>query len=150
MKKIFIIISLLFLHSYICVAQTQSNDKPGTAEDVTKAYMTKELNLTPEESKEFWPIYSDYFNEIRQAKANYGNDEVAFEEKRLQIRKKYQGQFRSVLNSDRRVNDVFVSEKRLRDLFKKEWQDRQRRKQLGGKPRAGGQKAGNSKNRKAN
>ena len=130
MKKIFFIISLLFIHGYICVAQTQSNDQSGKAEDVTKAYMTKELNLTPEESEKFWPIYKDYFNEIKQAKSVYGNDEVAFEEKKVQIRKKYQGQFRSILNSDKRVNKVFVSEKNLRDLFKKEWQDRQRRKKL--------------------
>lgn len=146
MKFFTIIISLLFIHSYICVAQTQSNDKSNKAEDVTVAYMEKELDLTPDESKKFWPLYNDYFSEIKQAKIKYGNDEVAFEEKRLQIRKKYQGQFRTVLNSDKRVNKVFVSEKNLRDLFKKEWQDRQRRKRLqgiqtkppkqtGGKPR---------------
>ncbi|CAN5796567.1 hypothetical protein BH10BAC2_BH10BAC2_30360 [soil metagenome] len=132
MKKKFIIISLLFIHSYICVAQTQTNDKTNKAEDVTVAYMKKELSLTPDESKKFWPVYNDYFTELKQAKGAYGNDEVAFEEKKVQIRKKYQGQFRSILGSDKRVNKVFVSEKNLRDLFKKEWQDRQRRKQLPG------------------
>ena len=146
MKKIFSIISLLFIHNYICVAQTQSNDNSNKAEDVTIAYMTKELNLTPEESKKFFPVYNNYFNEIRQAKNSFGNDEVTFEEKKLQIRKKYQGQFRSVLNSDKRVNKVFVSEKNLRDLFRKEWQDRQRRKKFpGAKPSRGG-----LKQRKAN
>ena len=145
MKKVFIIVSLLFLHNYICVAQTQSNENLNKAEDVTVAYMTKELNLTPDESKKFWPVYNNYFNEIKQAKGAYGNDEVAFEEKKLQIRKKYQGQFRNVLNSDKRVNKVFVSEKNLRDLFKKEWQDRQRRKKLPGiqqrPPKNGGVKS---------
>lgn len=130
MKKNFIIISLLFIHSYICVAQTQSNDKTNKAEDVTVAYMKKELSLTPDESKKFWPVYNDYFTELKQAKGTYGNDEVAFEEKKVEIRKKYQGQFRSILGSDKRVNKVFVSEKNLRDLFKKEWQDRQRRKKF--------------------
>lgn len=147
MKKIYIIISLLFLHGYICVAQTQSNDNSNSkAEDITKAYMTKELNLTPEESEKFWPAYKDYFNEIKQAKSQYGNDEVAFEERKVQIRKKYQGRFKTILNSDNRVNKVFVSEKNLRDLFKKEWQDRQRRRKLIGQP----QKApkGNIKNPK--
>lgn len=132
MKKILTIISLLFFHNYICVAQTQSNDNANKAEDVTVAYMTKELNLTPDESKKFWPVYNNYFKEIRDAKSHFGNDEVAFEERKVQIRKKYQGQFRSVLNSDKRVNKVFVSEKNLRDLFRKEWQDRQRRKKFPG------------------
>jgi len=150
MKKILIIISLLFLHNYICVAQTQSGDNSNKAEDVTVAYMTKELNLTPEESKKFWPVYNNYFNELKQAKSAYGNDEVAFEEKRLQIRKKYQGQFRSVLNSDKRVNNVFVSEKKLRDLFKKEWQDRQRRKKLPGIQQKPPRPGGGIKSRKVN
>lgn len=132
MKKNFIIISLLFIHSYICVAQTQSSDKTNKAEDVTVAYMKKELSLTPDESKKFWPVYNGYFAELKQAKGAYGNDEVAFEEKKVEIRKKYQSQFRSILGSDKRVNKVFVSEKNLRDLFKKEWQDRQRRRQLPG------------------
>jgi len=143
MRKFIIIISLLFIHSYICVAQTQSEDKPNKAEEVTIAYMDKELGLTPQESKKFWPVYNEYFNEIKQAKSTYGNDEVAFEEKKVQIRKKYQGRFRSVLGSNNRVNKVFVSEKNLRDLFKKEWQDRQRRKRLPGpvqKPPKGGGK----------
>jgi len=150
MKKVYIIILLLFLHNYICVAQTQSNDNSNKAEDITKAYMTKELNLTPEESEKFWPVYKDYFNELKQAKSVYGNDEVAFEEKKVQIRKKYQGQFRSVLNSDNRVNKVFVSEKNLRDLFKKELQDRQRRRKLIGAQPQKSPKTGGKPTRKVN
>jgi len=132
MKKFSIIISFLLLHNYICVAQSQSNDNSTKAEDVKVAYMNKELNLTPEEAKKFWPVYNTYFNEIKQAKISSGNDEVAFEEKVVQIRKKYKESFRAVLHSDNRVNKVFVSEKRLRDLVKKELQDRQRRKRLPG------------------
>ena len=134
MKKIYIIISLLFLHSYICVAQTQSNDNSNKAEDVTKAYMTKELNLTPEEAEKFWPVYKDYFNELKQAKSVYGNDEVAFEEKVVEIRKKYKDNFKSILNSDGRVNKVYVSEKNLRDLLKKELQNRQRLRHIPNQP----------------
>jgi len=128
MKKIFFIISLLFLHNYICVGQTQSNK----IEDVKIAYMTKELNLTPDESQKFWPIYNNYFAEIKKAKIASVNDEVAFEERVVEIRKRYKNNFRSILNSDDRVNRVFVSEKNLRDLLKKELQDRQRRRRFPG------------------
>jgi hypothetical protein len=123
MKKLFFIISLLFLHSYFCVAQTQSDSR---VEDIKIAYMNKELNLTPEEEQKFWPVYNNYFSEIKQARKDYANDEVGFEEKVVQIRKKYQGNFKQILNSDARANKVFVSEKNLRDLFKKELQNRQR------------------------
>lgn len=131
MKKNFIIISFFLLHNYICIAQ-RSKDSSNKAEDVKIAYMTKELNLTPEEAKRFWPVYKNYFSEIKQAKLSTANDEVAFEEKVVEIRKKYKNNFRAVLNSDNRVNKVFVSEKKLRDLFRKELQDRQRRRRLPG------------------
>ena len=124
MKKIFFIISLLFLHNYFCVAQTQSDDS--RVEDIKIAYMNRELNLTPEEAHKFWPVYNNYFSEIKQARKQYMNDEVAFEERVVQIRKKYKDNFRGILNSDARANKVFVSEKNLRDLFKKELQNRQR------------------------
>ena len=123
MKKIFFIISLLFLHNYFCVGQTQSDNR---VEDIKIAYMNRELGLTPDEEQKFWPIYNNYFSEIKQARRIYTNDEVGFEDKVVQIRKKYQGDFKKILNSDARVNKVFVSEKNLRDLFKKELQNRQR------------------------
>src|SRR6266545_1050829 len=129
MKKIVIILSLLFLHNYFCVGQTQrdtTGEKADKVEGIKVAYMNKELNLTPEEAQKFWPIYNNYFSEIRQARKNYSNDEVAFEEKVVQIRKKYKDSFKGVLNSKDRANRVFVSEKNLRELLKKELQNRQR------------------------
>lgn len=126
MKKRNIIIYLLFLHSYICVAQTQQDKNPAKVEDVKIEYMTKELNLTPEESEKFWPIYNNYYSEIKQARKSFIDDEVAFEERVVEIRKKYKDDFRKVLKGEARANRVFVSEKKLRDLFKKELQNRQK------------------------
>lgn len=136
MKKFFFIISLLFLHSYFCVAQTQSDAQTDDkVKDIKTAYINKELNLTPEEAQKFWPIYNNYFSEIKQARREHINDEVAFEEKVVQIRKKYKGDFQKVLNSDKRANRVFVSEKKLRDMFKKELQNRRLRRNQNQFPR---------------
>src|SRR5438105_8996602 len=126
MKKIVIILSLLFLHNYFCVGKTRPDTGDNKIEGLKETYMNKELNLTPEEGQKFWPVYRNYFKEIRQAKKNYGNDEMAFEEKVVEIRKKYKNNFKKILNSDDRVNRVYVSEKNLRDLLKKELQNRQR------------------------
>ena len=126
MKFVYIIIILSFFHSYICVAQTHSDKDTNKVERVKIAYMAKELNLTSEESQQFWPVYNDYFLEIKQARKSYLNDEVAFEEHVVQIRKKYKGDFKRILNGDARVNRIFVSEKNLRDLLKKELQSRQK------------------------
>jgi len=126
MKKSVIILSLLFLHNYFCVGQTQSDTGHNKLEGIKETYMNKELSLTPEEAQKFWPVYNNYFKEIKQARKNYPNDEVAFEERIVQIRKEYKDNFKGILNSDERVNRVYVSEKNLRDLLKKELQNRQR------------------------
>lgn len=131
MKKMFFVVSILFSQFYICAGQTRDN-ATNQVESVKVEYMSKELNLTPEESKKFWPVYNQYFAEVKQAKKDHPNDEVAFEEKVVEIRKKYKGNFKGILSNDTRVNKVFVSEKNLRDILKKELQDRQRRKKYPG------------------
>lgn len=128
MKKIYVIILLLFLHCYICVGQTQSDSSSKKIEAVRKAYMAKELSLTPDESEKFWPVYNNYFSELKKARRDYQNDEVLFEEKAVEIRKRYKGDFKKILNRDERVNRMFVSEKKLKELFKKELQNRQKNK----------------------
>ncbi len=133
MKKTFIIISLLFLHCYICIGQSQGDSSGSKIEAVRKAFMTKELQLTPEELEKFWPVYNNYFSELRQARKQNMKDEISFEEKAVEIRKRYKGDFKKILNGDDRVNRLFVSEKKLKDLFKKELQNRQRNKRFSGK-----------------
>jgi len=131
MKKMVFVVLLLLSHIYICAGQTRDRGS-NQVESVKVEYMNKELNLTPDEAKKFWPVYNQYFAEVRQAKKDHPNDEVAFEEKVVEIRKKYKGNFKGILNNDNRVNKVFVSEKNLRDLLKKELQDRQRRRKYPG------------------
>src|SRR6476646_5424866 len=109
MKKMFFVVSILFSQFYICAGQTHDNTT-SQVESVKMEYMSKELSLTPEESKKFWPVYNQYFAEVKQAKKEHPNDEVAFEEKVVEIRKKYKGNFKGILSNDARVNKVFVSE----------------------------------------
>ncbi len=142
MKFASIIIILSFFHSYICVAQTHSDKDTNKVERVKIAYMARELNLTPEESQEFWPVYNNYFSEVKQARKNYLSDEMGFEERVVEIRKRYKGEFKRILNGDSRVNRIFVSEKNLRNLLTKELQSRQKfkrpqikRQSILGKPR---------------
>lgn len=132
MKKNYILFLLLMLTSYICWSQdTNSGDGDGI-ESIKVAYITKELDLSPEEAKNFWPVYNNYTNEIKQARAQYPNDELKFEQKVVEIRKKYQGSFQKVLgNNAQRANKVFVSEKSFRDKLRGE---QMRRMQQNKKP----------------
>ena len=135
MTKLIIPAAFLFLHSYICNAQAGDNNRFNRIEAIKMAYITKQLNLSPDEAQKFWPVYNSYFDEIKKARQSNLSDELAFEEKALNIRKRYKADFSRVLNSDERVNNVFTIERNYRDILKKELLNRQ-------------QKPGNRKNNK--
>lgn len=83
------------------------------------AFITRKLNLTPDESKNFWPIYNQYESELETLRENhkkgkrsikedfenisdtelekYVDDEIMFRQKELDILKKYHAQFKKVL-----------------------------------------------------
>jgi Skp family chaperone for outer membrane proteins len=124
MKKIVFIFSFLFFHAYFCNAQPPS--RTDRIEAIKMAFITREVNLTPREAQRFWPVYNSYSNEINRARQEYPNDVVAFEDRVVNIRKRYQNEFRRVLNNnDERVNQVFTVENNYNDLLRNELQKRQ-------------------------
>lgn len=120
MKNFYVLFVFLICAPYIC--WSQQNDADGDrVESIKVAYITKELNLTPDEAKNFWPVYNNYVDEIKQARNQYPDDEVRFEQQVVEIRKKYQGNFQRVLGNDKqRVNKFFVSDKNFRDKLRNE------------------------------
>ena len=66
MKKFYAIVLLMFALTGILSAQTPAGgDKPTQTgaervEAMKVAFITKRLNLTPEEAEKFWPIYNEY------------------------------------------------------------------------------------------
>ncbi|MGI8635796.1 MAG: hypothetical protein ACR2KZ_10375, partial [Segetibacter sp.] len=89
-------------------------------DSVQVEYLTKELQLTSEESEKLWPVYSNYRNEIKAIRKEDQNDQIILEEKILNIRKKYKDEFKSILGTDERVNKLFVAEKNFREMLRKE------------------------------
>jgi Skp family chaperone for outer membrane proteins len=134
MKKILVLIFFLTIHNYLCqvFAQDSANNR---IEALKIAYITKELNLSPEEAQQFWPLYNQYSSEVNKARKKYPNDELAYEENVLNIRKKYQNQFKKVLVSGERVNKMYTMERNYRELLRNELRQRQQmRKQNNLKP----------------
>jgi len=118
-KRLLLILSICINISYFCYAQSDdANFK--RAQSLQNAYLTKELALTPDESQKLFPIYNNYVGEIRSLRRDKGNDQIALDEKVLNIRKKYRDDFKGVLGSDDRVNKLFVAEKNFRDILRKE------------------------------
>jgi hypothetical protein len=88
------------------------------------AYMTKNLNLTAEEAQQFWPNYNAYGDELKKTRRENNDNELAFEEKALAVRKKYYTLFKKALGTDERANAVFKAEKNFNSMVRKELMNR--------------------------
>ena len=113
------------------VAFAQDDDAPPIREERMKeikaqksAYLTRKMNLSPEEAQRFWPIYNQmdeelgaarrehrkYMRELlkkaepTEAEANEFLDrELAMEEKQLAVKKKYDPQLRKAIGAQKLV-----------------------------------------------
>ena len=132
MKKIG---SLLFLLILSGIAFAQPGSRGENVESYRIAYLTKELALTPEEAKTFWPVYNSYQAEIQKlrrerkmaimaAKSGTQSDkeiealvdnEIVFKQNMLNIEKKYNQKFKEVLPMSK-VAKLYQAE----DGFKRE------------------------------
>jgi small-conductance mechanosensitive channel len=124
MKNKFILLFLFFINiSYFCFAQP-NKEMMDKAEAIQIAYLTKELGLSADEAQKFWPVYNDYKDQIKRARKENTTDEIEYEERVVNIRKKYKPDFRRVLGNDERVNKIFVADKNFRELLRKELMNR--------------------------
>lgn len=131
MKKLFCLITICLL-SLSSFAQDDKEEKvPGARIEALKiAYLTKKLNLSPEEAQKFWPIYNQYSDDIRkvrqEARQNQGK-EIETDEKILNLRKKYNGEFSKALSTEK-VNSFFRAEKDFSNYLQKEMLERRQQR----------------------
>ncbi|MFN3299174.1 MAG: hypothetical protein ACK41Z_03180 [Sediminibacterium sp.] len=93
-------------------------------EAIKVAYITKQLNLTAEEAQKFWPVHNAYMAELKKARQENKSAELAFEEQALSIRKKYNNDFKKILNAEDRVNTVFKLDRNFNDMMRQEMMKR--------------------------
>lgn len=129
MKKIVFFISFLLLHSYFCNAQ--AGEARNRAEVIKMGFITKELQLSPIEAQNFWPVYDNYFAEVRSARLANQNDVLAADEAVLGVKKKYRPEFKRILGNDDRVNKTFIADEQFRQMLRRELQKRQKMHRLG-------------------
>jgi hypothetical protein len=136
MKKIFLLILMFAWAAGIAVAQEEEKADGGKLKAYQIAFLTKRLNLTPDEAQRFWPVFNQYEQEIRITRIqNRQATEVEMEEKVVNIRKKYFDEFSKVLNRER-ADRVFKADKEFKDVIRKELMERrQLRQQNGGNKR---------------
>jgi Skp family chaperone for outer membrane proteins len=130
MKKI--LLTALFIS--ICgLVSLRSQDRSERIEALKVAFITKQLQLTPQEAEKFWPVYNVYENEMKNMIKDHrqkGGSEIELEEKILNLHKKYKPDFLKVISEDK-FNKLMTAERTWAELLRKELQ---RRREGGGKP----------------
>ena len=125
MKRLLLLISFAFSF-LIGVAQNGNR-----LEALKIAYITKRLDLSPEEAQKFWPIYNQYAEELKRARQDAirnNKSEIELDESLLNIRKKYSVQFSQAL-SPQKIDVFFKSEKEFGAYVQKEMERRQLKNQ---------------------
>jgi hypothetical protein len=105
-------------------------------ESLRIAFITKQLQLTPQEAEKFWPVYNTYDDEMRKMVRDHrqkGGSEIDLEEKILAMHKKFRPDFLKVI-SEQKFDKLMVAERSWRDMLQKELQRRQQKGGGGGKP----------------
>ena len=118
MKKLYPILIFL-MTGFFAKAQEEPvvppEKKQQNIEALKVAFISKELELTPEEAQRFWPVYNQYAKEISTT-IKSSPDIIDREEKILNIRKHYRDQFTQVLGPDR-MNRLFNAEGKFRQIL---------------------------------
>lgn len=107
MKRFLLFITLLAGSISFAHAQDDDADPVKGAQKIKAlyvAYITQELSLTPAEAEKFWPLHKEFENEMNSIDPNLG--ELPREQKRLDIKKKYQDGFAKILGGTSRT-DIF-------------------------------------------
>ncbi len=120
-------------------AQAQPGNREEKIQALYIAYMTRELKLTEDDAKKFWPVHGEYDNEIRALKSEAS--ELDRQQAILNIKKKYQDRFTKILGASR-TNDFFVKDGEFRKKLIERLKNMRQQNQNNFKPRQQNRKNG--------
>ncbi|MBK7433383.1 MAG: hypothetical protein IPI66_05350 [Chitinophagaceae bacterium] len=103
MKKALLIVSLFLAGLTAVKAQDdQPGDEAKKQEKIKAlyiAYISQQLQLSPDEAQKFWPVHGQFENELRSVK--HDMPELEKQQAVLNIKKKYQENFNRILGPNR-------------------------------------------------
>ncbi|HMX79314.1 MAG TPA: hypothetical protein PLG91_03330 [Ferruginibacter sp.] len=100
MKKY--LLTILIALGAISFGNAQDGGEDQKVKDVKAlyvAYVTKQLDLTPEEAQKFWPLHTQFENDLKTV--NKDLPELQKQQAYLDVKKKYQDNFVRVLGANR-------------------------------------------------
>lgn len=128
MKKFLLLFTIIFASFSFALAQKANGQTNEKIQALKIAFITQKLHITSSEAENFWPVYNDYQNEIRQLRSAKDPDVLDNEQRLLDIRKKYKPSFEKILGPQR-ANDLYSAEKEFRNvLIRRLQQQKQQRK----------------------
>ena len=89
-------------------------------------FITKKLDLTPAEAEKFWPLYNEQKTASRNLMQTAKEDEIAFQEAMLLIRKKFKKDLMPILKTEERVNLALKVDRDLLNRMRNEMMRRKR------------------------
>lgn len=102
MKNFILAVTLLF-SGLMSQAQEQRDADPVKREQKIKAlyvaYISQELKLTETEAQKFWPVHTEFDNEVRSVSLDLS--ELDRQQNVLNIKKKYQDRFTRIIGANR-------------------------------------------------
>lgn len=131
-RLLLILITISFcLSAEITLAQNTKREK---IESLKIAFITKKLDLSPEDSQLFWPVYNQYQREIsdlimqrraahKDTDADTIDEDLDIEGKIVDVRKKYRKEFSRVLSPEK-INQFYQAEREFREELIKQLKSR--------------------------
>lgn len=135
--KKYIWITLFFSIFSIALGFAQDKNRFQAIENEKIAYITKELDLTPREAQQFFPLYNEYSQtlwDIRKEKLNGApknnfrggsRDVLQYDAKEVEIKKEYRAKFTKVIGNAR-ASQFFEVEQEFREHLYKSLQNRRK------------------------
>ena len=103
MKKYLLILTLLLGSFSMAFAQENQSSEDLARQNRIKAlyvaYVSKQLEFTPEEAQKFWPVHTQFENDLVGVKKEL--PELDKQQARLDIKKRYQDNFNKIIGTNR-------------------------------------------------
>ena len=108
---------ILILSVLPFIGFSQDEDVPaqqgGKIQERMREYIQNNLGLSEAEAARFTPVFIRYFREFVQTHRLYKTDRLILQQKIVELRLRFRGEFRQVLDEPR-ANKVFIYEDRFR------------------------------------
>lgn len=155
MKKLLVLCTWLMTGTLVWAQPPGGGPQRQKIESMKVAYLTQQLDLSPEEAQKFWPVYNKYNEEMEKGRRNMRsrimeegdgieqmsnaeaekalNDMLAFRASEVETLKKYTQEFKKVL-SPQKVLRLFVAEQQFKHELLRMLKEKKGRGGPGGPP----------------